>query len=913
VSEAAGGGRGPGWRRRARRLLGAAVVVLGAVLSALYLMRARARPYTAGAERDTSDEITRHLDRDLPSDLPRIRFTDAAAAAGIAFDHFQGRRSTQLPEDMGSGLAWGDYDNDGDPDLFLVNMAGPLPAGPGAPGGSPARSALYRNNGDGTFSDVTAAAGVGAGGYGMGAAWGDADGDGDLDLFVTRYGTNLFYRNRGDGTFVDATGETGLGGIDGFWSGASWADYDGDGDLDLYVCGYVRYRYDSALAGRASLQYQATVPYTLNPSTYEPERNLLYRNDGGRFHEVGRKAGVDNPTGRSLSAAWADFDGDGRPDLYVANDVSDNALFHNRGDGTFTDISHAAWVADYRGAMGLGIGDWDDDGDLDIFITHWLAQENGFYVNQRGTMPATAATPVRFLDEADQHGLGQIALDYIGWGTGFFDIDNDGRLDLYAIDGSTFQREDDPSLLVPMRDLLFWNGGRERGYFEVAAVAGDGWAGEHVGRGAATADYDGDGDEDLAILVNGGRARLLRNDGDGGSWLRVIARGPASGARRRTPTFAEGAVVRVTSGGVTRMRVVGAGASYLSQSPPGETHFGLGKATRVERLAIAWPDGRTEVHEDLPANAVVTLVEGEAPVVRAGGRALDRAAVIRFWSVFQQATALRIRHDLPAAETAYREALAIDPAHEDSLYYLGQVLAETGHPAAARDQLLRLVAVNPQSARGHLALGALLASPDAGDAADLAGAEAHLRRAHDINGEETGPLVRLGEVLIVRGAVDEARRRLEDAARTNPKSVDAAFLAGYLRWEAGERAAAAEALGRAGAAGQAPAPTKGVLGEGDRKAAPPLTSPLGRTLFGDLAAAAMKSLATTPAGTRQAGAAPAGAVLSAAGLDAVYAPVRARARTLRGALAGGSLRPPPADATIPPRADPATRPGGDRG
>jgi tetratricopeptide (TPR) repeat protein len=909
VTAGARAGRGPGYRRRARRLLALAAFLLAAALAAVFLLRGRARPYTAGAERDTSDEITRHLDRDLPADVPAIRFTEVATEAGIVFDHFQGRRSTQLPEDMGSGLAWGDYDGDGDPDLYLVNMAGPLPAGPGAPGGSPARSALYRNDGDGTFTDVTMAAAVGADGHGMGAAWGDADGDGDLDLFVTRYGANILYRNHGDGTFADATRETGLGGIDGFWSGASWADYDGDGDLDLYVCGYVRYRYDATLAGRASLQYQASVPYTLNPSTYEPERNLLYRNDGGRFREVGRAAGVDNLTGRSLSAAWADLDGDGRPDLYVANDVSDNALFHNRGDGTFKDISHAAWVADYRGAMGLGIGDWENDGDLDIFITHWLAQENGFYVNQKGTMPATADTPVRFLDEADQHGLGQIALDYIGWGAGFLDIDNDGRLDLYAIDGSTFEREDDTALLVPMRSLLFWNAGRERGYFEVGAVAGEAWTSEHVGRGAAAADYDGDGDPDLAVLVNGGRARLLRNDGRGGAWLRVVTRGPARGSSggatpgaarpggrpRRTPTFAEGAVLRLTSGGVTQMRVIGSGPSYLSQAPPGETHFGLGAATQVERLAIAWPDGRSEQFDSLPANAVVTLVEGEPPVVRPGGPR-DRAAVMRFWRALQQATALRMKRDFGAAETAYREALAIDPAHEDCLYYLGQVLAELDRPDEARDQFLRLVAVNPHSARGHLALGALLSSPDARGAADLAAAEDHLRRAHDINGEETGPLVRLGEVLIVRGEVVEARRWLEDAARTNPKSIDAAFLAGYLRWEAGDRGAAAAALERARAAAQVQAPIKGVLGEGDRKAAPPLQSPLGKTLFGDLAAAATR--APAPA---------------AADLDAIYAPVRARARDLGRDRGDGSLRPSAAGATIPPRrGEPPSPVAGDR-
>ncbi len=903
MSEAGRAAPAPGrHRRRARLYLAAGLLAFSVLAAGLFLVRPRPAPYVPGSEAAAGTEITSSLSRALPGDVPRVRFVDAAREAGIRFRHFHGRRSTQLPEDMGSGAAWGDYDGDGDPDLFLVNESGPLTGGAEALERSPARAALYRNDG-GAFTDVTAEAGVGTAGLGMGAAWGDYDGDGDLDLAVTRFGTNRLYRNDGNGTFADVSGPTGVGRDEGFWTGASWADYDRDGDLDLYVCGYVRYRFDADLARRTSMQYRAVVPYTLNPSTYPPERNLLLRNHGGRFADVARRAGVDNPSGRSLSAAWADFDADGWPDLYVANDVSDNAMFRNRGDGTFQDTSHSAWVADYRGAMGLGVGDRENDGDLDIFVTHWIAQENALYENQRGTIAASAAEPMHFVDAADSLGLGQIALDFIGWGTGFIDYDNDGLLDLFVVNGSTFQRDDDPSRLIGMRNLLFWNGGRDRGFYEVGPVSGESFAVENVGRGATFADYDGDGDVDVAVVVNGGLARLLRNDGGNArGWLRVVLRGPSAGAgrgpgRRRSPgapgpsttTFATGAVVRIGTGPVRQVREVGGGPSYLGQSPPGEALFGVGDAATVDHLEIAWPSGGRQSFRDIPARSTVTVVEGEEPRVatrtpeRPATAADDperKASVIRFWQTFTRATRLRLKGDWAAAIDAYREALAADPRHEDSLYYLGHCLRQSGRPEDARDAFERLVAVAPESARGHLALGVLLASPDEGGRPDLAGAESHLKAAHEINKEETGPMVRLGEVLIVRGDLAQAGEWLEAAARTNPRSVEAAFLAGYLRWEAGDRAGARAFLVKAVRASRTEAPIKGVLSEGDRKAepakgggrtaAPPLEAPMGRTLFGALAA------------TLRARGAPGPETPPAdPDLGALYAPVRDRALALR--------------------------------
>ena len=466
---------------------------------------------------------------------------------------------------------------------------------------------------------MTERAGVAVRGLGMGAAWGDYDGDGRLDLVVTRYGTSLLFHNEGGGRFRDVSREAGLDRFEGFWAGASWADYDRDGRLDLYVCGYVRYSYDAAKASETSHQFKAAVPYTLNPSSYPPERNLLLHNLGGRFVEVAREAGVDDLAGRSLSAAWADFDGDGWPDLYVANDVSNNALYRNLGNGRFRDVGPSAWVNEYRGSMGLGVGDWDNAGRFDLFITHWLAQENALYHDETPNMKVTPEAPLRYVDQADILGLGQIALDVVGWGAGFFDWDNDGRLDLYAVNGSTMQDDADPSQLVAMRSFLFRNEG-EQGFVELGEKAGEPFLGALVGRGASFADFDGDGDLDLAIVVNGGRLRLARNDvGNRRGWLRVVLRSPAArGAGQRSTTFATGARVRLTSGAVTQLREVGGQPSYLSQEAPGEVFFGTGEASGVERLEVRWPSGRVQSFDGLPARATVRITEGGSAQVEAG-------------------------------------------------------------------------------------------------------------------------------------------------------------------------------------------------------------------------------------------------------------------------------------------------------
>jgi enediyne biosynthesis protein E4 len=790
-------------RNRRVRIALALAALFVLVVVAVLLGRGGDSTYRPGGE---VDGLTSDLDRELGQETPGRRFVDVTEQAGISFQHLPGGRSSQLPEDMGSGVAWGDYDADGDPDLFLANLAGPLPTAEQPAPPSAGRAALYRNNGDGTFTERGAEAGVDHAGMGMGAAWADYDGDGALDLVVTAYGGISLYRNRGDGTFEQRAKAAGMGDHLGFWAGPSWADYDRDGHVDLHVAGYVRY--DPALVAGGS-SYDTELPVSLNPSTFPAERNLLFRNLGdGTFEETAAVAGVLGDLGRSLEGLWADVDDDGWLDLYVANDVSDNALYLNRGDGTFEDVGHAAHVADYRGAMGIAAGDWDGDSDLDLFVTHWVAQENALYQSRRTEDPEGAH--LRFQDEADRFGLGQVALDYIGWATSFFDFDNDGLLDLYVVNGSTLQRRDDRSLLVPMRDLLFWNRGTAEGFFDLGAAAGPWFEGEAVGRGGALADYDRDGDLDLVVLNHGGSAVLLRNDGEGGHWLELQL--TASGGN----TAALGATVLVTAGGRTHRRAVGGQSSYLSQNEA-VLHVGLGEAEYVELLEVRWPDGELQRVRGMGVDRLVVIKQGEE--LAAQPPVLDeRERVTRFWAALREATRLRVAGKLEAAAASYREALRYDPAHEDALYYLGNVQLALGDAAGARASWTELVRIAPRSGRTHQRLGDLSLCLQRPGLVDLVEAEDRFSRAQQINLEETGPLVRLGEVALLRGDRALARERLEAATASNPKAALAWLLLGWMAEEEGDQERAVELFGKAVEAVEVAAPSAQPAGEGDTRA-----------------------------------------------------------------------------------------------
>lgn len=587
--------------RRRRTVLATAtlgIIAVAAILMAFLLFDTKPQTYRYGED---IEGITSNLARDLPADHPEVTFVDVAQEAGIYFKHFTGRRSSQLPEDMGSGAAWGDYNQDGWPDLFIANLAGPLDEAMA----DTASSALFRNNGDGTFTNVTEEAGLRTNLMGMAVAWGDYNNDSYPDLILSAFNAIKLYKNQGNGTFSDQTARIGLDQYQGFWAGASWADFNNDSWLDLYVCGYTKYRKPEKAT--VSLQYQTDVPASINPSSFPPERNLLLKNIGGKtFVDIAENAGVANASGRSLSAAWCDFDEDGLVDLYVANDVSDNALYRNLGNESFEEISLQALVADYRGAMGIAVGDWDIDQDMDLFITHWIAQENALFSNQRMQIYATgraAGSVVQFMDEADRFGLGQVALDYIGWGTSFFDFDNDGRLDLFVANGSTFQQADKPWLLQPMQDQLFWNRGAQTGFYDLSAVAGAYFNEQHVGRGVAFADYDRDGDVDILIVNHDGEAVLLQNrGGNQNNYFCVELKGT------RSNRSAIGAKLRLWAGNNTYIRQIGAQASYLSQNSTIQ-HFGLGKLSQVDSLQVGWPSGAVDMHYRLPINSTIQLIE----------------------------------------------------------------------------------------------------------------------------------------------------------------------------------------------------------------------------------------------------------------------------------------------------------------
>ena len=593
---------------RRQRLLATAALSSTAILILIFLIF-----FLAAGEKETYrpgediEGITANLARNLPADYPRITFTEVAETAGISFHHFQGKRTAILPEDMGSGAAWGDYDNDGWQDVFIVNLLGPLSLSSAEKQAARTESRLYRNNGDGTFSDVTRQSGIKFKGMGSGAAWADIENDGDRDLLITAYGENVFYINNGDGTFTEATKNAGLGGITGFWASATWGDFNNDNFLDVHVSGYVKFVYHEGM--NTESKYDIENPPSINPSSFKPERNLLYKNNGdGTFSEIAAKAGVLNDAGRSLSAAWADFDKDGWLDLYVANDVSDNVFFHNNHDDTFSDISHNAWVADYRGAMGIAVGDWNQDTNLDMFVTHWIAQENALYNNIFAQLPSTGGkknAPVKFMDVADRFGLGQIALDFIGWGTSFFDYNNDGRVDLFIANGSTLQDRSDPSKMVPMENLLFWNRNNDEGFYDVSKISGKVFHQKNISRGAAFADYDRDGDVDILLINHGGRAQLLRNDGGNKqNWLQVKLHG------KTCNRDAIGAWIELYAGGVTQVRQIGAQSSYMSQNSLVE-HFGLGQANVVDSLKVIWPGGDEQRFQNVKINTRFSITQGE--------------------------------------------------------------------------------------------------------------------------------------------------------------------------------------------------------------------------------------------------------------------------------------------------------------
>ncbi len=751
----------------------------------------------------SSRVVDRLLDpgKKLPAGAPAPFLTDVTKEAGLAsFRQFAGARTSQLPEDMGSGVAWGDFDNDGLEDVFVVSGGGPL----NAPVSQLAPSVLYRNLGNGHFEKVKGFPDLRI--HGMAASWGDYDNDGRLDLAVTSYDRIYLFHNNGDGTFTDVSHKTGLDRYRGFWAGASWGDYNRDGYLDLYVCGYVQYKPDSQKNGTTSEQFGMDVPYSLNPASFEPERNLLFRNNGnGTFTEVAKDLGVANPDGRSLVALWHDFNGDGRPDLYVANDISENKLYINH-HGKFVDAGKDAWVEEYRGSMGLAAGDFDRDGDDDLFISHWIAQGFALYQNLlEEQRDKSGKSELHFTDVAATNGIGQPSMQRVGWGTSFVDIDSDGWLDLIVANGSTFeQKESTPRRLTPMPSFLFWNA--QGDFFHDLAPWNRNFSQPHVSRGLAVADYNNDGAMDVAIVDQGEGVRLLRNDIPQGHWaeFRLHNRVPPSNAPLG---FGDGATVIAWVKGVPLRRTVGS-SSYLSQDSH-RIHIGLGSATKIDRLEVRWLRGTPETWTNLAADQIWDIAQGEpvakpfAPPATGSGQPvaqaaqMDKAATQQFWAKQHAAMdAMKRERDFAKAVSLFREALAINPNHEDSHYYLTNCLVELGDIPSAVGELDALIRINPLNHRAYQRKGELLAA-SASSKSNLAAARRTLDAALQLNSEETGTLALLGEVQLAEGNLPEADRDFAHVLQANARAANALYFRGYIAWKRHDDRQAAALLSQA--------------------------------------------------------------------------------------------------------------------
>ena len=529
------------------------------------------------------------------------RFTDQTAAAGIDLRNtFGGADKQYILEAHGNGAAFFDHDDDGDLDLYVVNGATLSTyreqSGPG--------NFLYENQGDGTFADITGPAGVGHAGWGAGCTVGDSDGDGHRDLYVTNYGANALYRNRGDGTYADIAREAGVDG-DNYSAGTAFLDYDRDGDLDLYVTNYVVFDAANPPVGQGCTFFGGLRVYC-GPKGMVGAPDRLYMNQGdGTFADVTGPSGVGAANRYyGLGVVPTDFDGDGDLDLYVANDETPNVLFCNEGDGTFKDVALVAGAA-YNGdgeeeaGMGVDAGDFDNDGDPDLYVTNFFSETNTLYRNEGSK---------RFADITAFAGLGAPTLNLLGWGTGFFDYDNDGDLDLFIANGHVYPQVDLLPTGSPYRqpNQLFSNQGD--GHF-APVTAGPGLLLEKVSRGTCFGDYDDDGDVDIFVVDLGETPTLLRNDGGNqGHWLKVQVVG--NGA----DPDALGTKIRLSAAGSSQWRTINGASSYLSYNDI-RAHFGLGSQKRVDEVEITWPDGSSYTIDAIPADRLLLVRQGRDHVV----------------------------------------------------------------------------------------------------------------------------------------------------------------------------------------------------------------------------------------------------------------------------------------------------------
>jgi len=526
---------------------------------------------------------------------PGFKLVDVTGAAGLKFRHYNGASGRKLlPETLGSGCAFLDYDADGWQDILLVN-------GMDWPGQTKQRStlSLYRNNRNGTFTDVTRAAGLDVDMYGMGVAVGDWNNDGFPDLLVTCVGQNRLFRNTGKGTFVDVTQASGLGGRSAFSTSALWFDFDRDGFLDLFVCNYVKWSPDHDVF--CSLDGKQKSYCT--PEAYRGDTCWLFRNRGnGTFEDVTATSGVFDTSSKSLGVAMIDYDADGWPDLFVANDTQPNKLYRNLKNGTFKDVAVEAGLAfsadgKARAGMGVDIGDFDGAGRQGLAITNFDNEMIGLY---------KATRPGIYEDVAMRAGIGPASRNSLGFGCVLADLDLDGALDLVVVNGHIDEtvRNIRGNVGYAQPPHLFLNQGNGT-FRDVVSDVGMEFAQPRVGRGLAYGDFDHDGDLDLLVTTNNGPAALFRNDQTAGNRsLRFHLVGTKSNRD------AIGAVVQIFHGGSSQSRMVKSGSSYLSQSELPVT-FGVAKRDIVERVVIAWPSGRTDEFKNVATGKSYECIEGQ--------------------------------------------------------------------------------------------------------------------------------------------------------------------------------------------------------------------------------------------------------------------------------------------------------------
>lgn len=532
-----------------------------------------------------------------PLSVENVRFTDTTESAGIAFQHAFSPDKRYIVESMSGGVALIDYDNDGFPDVYLVNsLTVDL-----VKANKRTKSALYRNRGDGTFVDMTEKSGLSDVGFGMGVAAGDYNNDGFDDLYVTCLGPNHLFKNNGNGTFTNVTAKAGVD--DPRWStGAAFVDYDNDGKLDLFVSNYVSFDLNKLPefgAGR-SCQFKG-MPVQCGPRGLPGAGDSLFHNNGdGTFTDVSKKAGVADANGYyGLGVICSDFDEDGFVDIFVANDSTPNFLYHNNGDGTFKEIAFTSGTAvnesgREQGCMGVTLGDYDHDGRLDLFITNFDDEYNVLYHNDGRNS---------FSDASYRSKVAEVSLPYVGWGTKFFDYDNDGWVDIFVTNGHAYPQRDH----YRQRELLHHNN-RDGTFSEVGSRAGAALSVERAGRGAAFGDLDNDGDVDIVVNDLDGRAQLLRNDGGNVNNAVMIK---TIGVKSNRSGI--GARVRVVSGDLIQIDEVRSGGSYISQNDP-RLHFGLENRTKIDLIEVKWPNGGVEKISNVGVNRVLTIREGKGLV-----------------------------------------------------------------------------------------------------------------------------------------------------------------------------------------------------------------------------------------------------------------------------------------------------------